>query len=201
MRASWRNLAIPLTAAFVLTVSIGCSGSGPDEAVTATETPGPEKPAENITRDASIYAAVIEQLVKDHGRGQGKHPFKVILVVDGVVPRAERPTSPTDPEQPFRHDVADGIRFLSVLADLPPMEFIHDRESGIVGTSGGGQPGHARDGGAIISLGAITGESGRVEVATNIWVNGLSGRWLTYVVEHEEGVWEVTGTRGPVAIS
>jgi hypothetical protein len=201
MRRPWKSLAVPLAAAFALALAMGCSHSGPDEAVTTTETARPEKAAENLTRDASIYAAVIKQLVKDHGRGQGKRPFKVILVVDGVVPHAERPTNPTNPEQPFEHDVADGIRFLSVLADLPPIEFIPDRKSGIVGTSGGSQPGHAKDGGAIISLGAIDGAGAHVEVGSNIWVNGLSGWWLTYVVEHKADVWRVTGMTGPIAIS
>jgi hypothetical protein len=201
MRTSWRSLAVPLVAAFALGLPIGCSGSGPDQRVATTEIAGPEEPAENLTRDASIYAAVVKQLVKEHGRGQGKPPFKVIFVIDGVVPHAERPTDPTDPEQPFEHDVADGIRFLSVLADQPPIEFIPDRKSGVVGTSGGSQPGHAKDGGAVISLGAIEGTGARVEVGTSIWVNGLSGRWLTYVVEHKDDVWKVIGTTGPMAIS
>jgi hypothetical protein len=52
-----------------------------------------------------------------------------------------------------------------------------------------------------LSLGPIDGTGNRVEVANSLWINGLAGQWLTYVVEWRGGTWEVTGTTGPMAIS
>jgi hypothetical protein len=58
-----------------------------------------------------------------------------------------------------------------------------------------------KNGGVLISLGSIEPDGKRVEVETSLWINGLAGQWLTYVLEQKDGSWAVTGTTGPMAIS
>jgi hypothetical protein len=91
--------------------------------------------------------------------------------------------------------------FLAELGDLPPVEFVAARDDAVIGTSSGKRPGEVRHGGAIVTLGPIEGQGNRVEVGNSLWVNGLSGRWQTYVVVQHDTVWKVTGTTGPLAIS
>jgi hypothetical protein len=105
-----------------------------------------------------------------------------------------------DPQQPFGDQVKAGVRFLTALSELPPLEFVAEWKAAVVGTASG-RPGEARDAGALITLGPIEGGGKRVEVGNSLWVNGLWGRWQTYVVAQRGGVWKVTGTTGPIAIS
>jgi hypothetical protein len=172
--------------------------SGASGGTTSGGTPVKAEPG----REAFVYAAVIEGLV-DESRvdRRDKTPIKVLFVLDGVVPDAAKPTALNDPAEPFSHDVKDGIRFLAELGDLPPVEFVAARDDAVVGTNSGKRPGEARHGGAIITLGPIEGQGNRVEVGNSVWVNGLSGRWQTYVVVQHDNVWKVTGTTGPLAIS
>jgi hypothetical protein len=151
-------------------------------------------------RSAAIYTAVVRQLVtKDHTFGGADPGFKVVYVLDGVVVDAADPSkrpSAHDPKEPFSHDVKDGLRFLSTLAELPPVEFVAERDSVVTGTRSGSSPGHVKNGGVLISLGPIKGDANRVEVANSLWINGLAGQWLTYVVERGDGGWAVTGISG-----
>jgi hypothetical protein len=159
---------------------------------TSVGEPFPVRPG----RDAFIYGAVIERLVKGGTRERTDYRIKMIFVLDGVVAHAADPTKPYDPEQPFNHELKDGIRFLAALVDLPQTEFVADREAAFVGTGSG----RAR-GGVIVSLGPIEGAGNRVEVGASAWRIGLYGQWLTYVVEQKDGGWKVTGTTGPLVIS
>jgi hypothetical protein len=152
-------------------------------------------------RDALIYAATLERLVRASSTGQGDPPFNLIFVLDGVVPHAAEPTAQEDPEEPFSQVLKDDLQRLATRRELPPLEFVPTRESAVVGTDSGKEPGQARDGGAVVSLGAIEGSGQRVEVETSLWVNGLWGTWQTYVVAEKGGAWKVTGTTGPTAIS
>jgi hypothetical protein len=152
-----------------------------------------------------IYAAVIRQLVtRDHTFGGADPGFRVIYVLDGVVEGAEDPEKPVDehdPERPFSHDLKDAMRSLSALAGVPPIEFVAERGSVVVGEDSGKRPGHVKAGGVLISLGPIEGAGDRVEVGNSLWINGQAGQWLTYVVEYRKGVWHLTGTTGQMAIS
>jgi hypothetical protein len=126
-----------------------------------------------------------------------------VYVLDGVVVDAADPSKPPsahDPKEPFSHDVKDGVRFLSTLAELPPVEFVASRHSVVAGASAS-SPGEVKNGGVLISLGSIEPDGKRVEVETSLWINGLAGQWLTYVLEQKDGSWAVTGTTGPTAIS
>jgi hypothetical protein len=206
MRASVLDRwGILVAATLGLAVSVGCGG-GSDES--QQPTPGArdsrEPAAKSSNRSAAIYAAVVRQLVtKDHTFGGADPGFKVVYVLDGVVVDAADPSKPPsahDPKEPFSHDVKDGVRFLSTLADLPPVEFVASRHSVVAGASAS-SPGEVKNGGVLISLGSIEPDGKRVEVETSLWINGLAGQWLTYVLEQKDGSWAVTGTTGPTAIS
>jgi hypothetical protein len=118
------------------------------------------EPAATNNRSAAIYAAIIRQLVrKDHTFGGADPGFKIVYVLDGVVVDAADPSKPTnshDPSTPFPHDVKDGVRFLSTVADLPPVEFVAERESVVTGTHGGRSPGRIRHNGVLISSGRLS---------------------------------------------
>ena len=187
----------------------GSELAGPDKGPTdpvaaasnaSTETSGSSaKPAS--TEGAFIYAAVIERLVKEARSDGSDSPFKVLFILDGVVPNAANPTIQAAHVEPFSHDMKDGIKLVTALGELPPIEFVTERESAVVGTKSGRQPGRARDGGALISLGPVEKPDQRVEVSSSLWVNGLWGRWQTYVLDERDGVWKVAGVTGPIAIS
>lgn len=207
MRASAfvKRWGILVAATLALAVLVGCGG-GSDESQEPTPgaTDSGESAADSINRSAAIYAAVVRQLVtKDHTFGGADPGFKVVYVLDGVVVDAADPSkSPNahDPKEPFSHDVKDRVRFLSTLAELPSVEFVASRHSVVAGASSS-SPGQVKNGGVLISLGPIESDGKRVEVETSLWINGLAGQWLTYVLEQKDGSWAVTGTTGPLAIS
>jgi hypothetical protein len=193
-------------ATLALTAVPACGGEseqsqGRTPAGTDSGEPGPVEPE----RNAAIYAAVVRQLVtKDHTFGGRDPGFKIVYVLDGVVEDAADPLKPVntyDPQEPFPRDVKEGVRFLAKSADLPPIEFVAERDSVVAGKRPGADPGHVKNDGVLISLGPIEPTGRRVEVATSLWINGLAGQWLTYVLAQKGGTWMVTGTSGPMAIS
>jgi hypothetical protein len=198
--------------AFAVAVALaGCSPGGSEPAerdgVSTVEGDGrPDELAEHgqttateTQRDAYVYAAVIERLVKDERASGGPH---VIFVLDGPVAGAADPTTFIEqPPEPFGHDLKDGVIFLAELAELPPIEFVDSRNAAIVGTASGTKPGRVKQDGALVTLGPVVGSGNRVQVANSIWRNGLSGRWQTFLLAHERQAWKVTGTTGPLAIS
>jgi hypothetical protein len=126
----------------------------------------------------------------------------VVYVMDGVVAGAGKidgNVEESDPAQPFSDEVKAGL--LSGLADLPPIEFVSERSSVLVGTNSGTAPGNVKNKGVLISLGPIEGSGTKVEVGNSLWISGLAGQWLTYVLQARDGAWKVVGTTGPVAIS
>jgi hypothetical protein len=189
-----------VAAALALAVPLGCGGGSDESHPTPGATDSGEPAVKSSNRSAAIYTAVVRQLVtKDHTFGGADPGFKVVYVLDGVVVDAADPSkrpSAHDPKEPFSHDVKDGLRFLSTLAELPPVEFVAERDSVVTGTRSGSSPGHVKNGGVLISLGPIKGDANRVEVANSLWINGLAGQWLTYVVERGDGGWAVTGISG-----
>jgi hypothetical protein len=179
-----------------------------------TETGGAPTPAGHMApragdsdpatqRAAAIYASVIRRFVtRDHPFGGADPGFQVVYVLDGPVVRAGDPMAPigaTRPATPFDSAEQDAIR--RALADLPPIEFVSRRASVIVGANGGKAPGSVKGRGVLLTLGPIRGGEGKVRVAASLWLSGLAGRWLTYVVQQRGERWTVTGTTGPITIS
>ena len=140
--------------------------------------------------------------MSDLNLGSADPRFKVIYVLDGAVPGAADPGkagTEAVPRQPFSEATKTAIE--SALTDLPPITYVHRRSAVVEGTDAGQSPGHVANGGVLVTLGRVEGAGKEVVVQSSLWISGLAGTWLTYVVALEQGVWRVTDTRGPVAIS
>jgi hypothetical protein len=155
------------------------------------------------SRSVGIYSSVIRQLVtKDHTFGQGDRCFKVVYILDGPVEGAEdsmKTTAEYEPASPFGKDVKAALK--ERLAGLPPIVFVRDRASAIAGDNAGSLPGHVVNDGVLLTLGPISGGARRVEVGSNLWIDGRAGLWITYVFKLRGGEWKATGTTSTVAIS
>jgi hypothetical protein len=183
-------------AALLLCLAVSMAGCGR----TATSTPGDpgpdDKPA--IERMIGIYSAVIRRLVTvDHTFGSERFPFDRVFIVDGVAPDVGPSVAvPASTVKTFSPEVRAGI--LAELADLPPVEFVSDPDSVVVGKSGCAR---VTGNGVLITLGPITGGEDRVTVPNSLFFACLGGQWLSYVLEREDGDWRVVGTKGPLLIS
>jgi hypothetical protein len=177
------------------------SCEGPREKSTPSGEASKVSPAESgqsrIDRSVAIYSAVIRRLVtRDHTFGKAKSPFEHVYVVNGVVQNAGHVTKEGEPGKPFSRDVMESIR--AELRDLPPLDFVADRDAVLLGKYGAGG---VKNQGVVISLGPIQPTSDRVELENNLWCGSTCGQWLTYVLERQDGKWRITGTEGPYAIS
>lgn len=56
-------------------------------------------------------------------------------------------------------------------------------------------------GSAIIGVGDVAYDDAGALIPVSLWCGGLCGTWFTWRAESIAGVWEITGTEGPVAIS
>lgn len=178
-------------------VVASCAGPFPD-----ARTPGGEAGESDVGdtehRTVEIYAVVVRRLVtKDHTFGDAPSPFKHVYILDGAVRNASDPTTAdSKPQEPFSEGIKRGLR--DKLADLPRIAFISDPDVVRVDDQGIGE---VKNEGVIITLGPIVGDGNNVEVPNALWCGSLCGQWLTYVVEHQGGDWEISGTTGPTAIS
>jgi hypothetical protein len=183
----------------LLLVTAGCEGPRrePPRAGGAPEVSPAEAGQSRIDRTVAIYSAVIRRLViKDHTFGRAKSPFKHVYVVNGAVEKAGHVTKEGEPGSPFSRQVREGIR--RELRDLPPLDFVGDRDSVVLGKYFDGE---VMNQGVVISLGPIPAGVRKVEVENNLWCGSTCGQWLTYVLESQDDRWRVTGTEGPYAIS
>jgi hypothetical protein len=167
----------------------------PEAGTTTVAASGNQPDAE---RAAAVYAAVIRRLMtKDHTFGGGEAPFDRIFVVDGAVKRAGNPAGlPAAAVERFDPDVRAAIE--RRLTDLPPLEFVSDPDSVIVGRK---RCAHVKGNGVLMTLGPISGGSARVTVPNGMFFACLGGQWLTYVLKGEGGHWRVVGTKGATVIS
>jgi hypothetical protein len=209
-----RLLVILVGVAFALAA---CEGSPSDQQsesggeVIATETrPGGQvvdteaMPAEiavagreRVERTIGIYSAVVRQLVtKDHTFGGGPAPFERVFIVDGAVPRANDPGLSREAPRSFEPEVRAGI--LEELADLPPVEFVSDPDSVVVGRR---NCAHVRRNGVLITLGPIEGGKDKATVPNGLYFACLGGQWLTYELGRANEGWRVTAMKGPYIIS
>jgi hypothetical protein len=192
---------------FIAAVATACSGgeSQPEDAVATTASVDESgQVVEETNRDANIYAAVVRRLVQKDNTFGSDPEFKIVYVIHGPVQDAsdpEKPVTEYEPEGAFSHDIQDGVRLLSTLHGLPPIEFVAERNSVVVGEHGGSRPGRVKNHGVLIAMGPIEATGKTVEVEASLWINGLAGQWLTYVLAETNGVWKVTGTTGTMAIS
>jgi hypothetical protein len=158
--------------------------------------------ADHVERNASIYAAVIRELVtRDRTLGSDDSGLRVVFVLDGAVPGAANPNlvgHARKPEQPFTYALKRKLE--KKLSDLPPLRFVQTRRAAIRIESSS-SPGEVIPGGVLISLGPVIGGSNRVRVGNSLWLSGKAGLWLTYVVTRRANGWQIKGTTGPMTIS
>ena len=185
--------------ALALTACDRSSESGP---TTETGRPTTETGSPTVEPDArtvAVYSAVVRQLVtEDHTFGDAESPFEGVFIdvrIDGGA---------GDPDVPGGH-ASTGTRLsaeeqaaiLRELADLPPVKFVEDPDSVIVGKN---RCTHVKGNGVLVTLGPISGGSERVTVPNDMFFACLGGQWLTYVLEQADGDWHVTGIKGPIGI-
>jgi hypothetical protein len=187
-------------ALFVFLAAVGC---GATDSVETAASPPEGTAASADQRNAAIYRAVIRQiLMKDGTFGSTPTRVKVVYVLNRPIEGAADPevqqTSGSSPEA-FSETLKTAIR--ARMAELPPVKFGPTRNPVVVGDKAGSSPGHVKAGGVLITLGPIVGDEGKVRVANSWWMNGLSGQWLTYVLDRQGAEWKVTGISGPIAIS
>lgn len=191
--------------AFVsLQVALGCACFTPPVAEVPTSTPGPaptDTPAAppGLTDDdrAAIYAAVVRQLYTvDHTFGEPPN-FPVLYLVwvtddsAGDI-GADDPAPQVIPEH-IRAEVVAGLTDLPAELVWVGSFYAVPRE---------GEWGAVAGGGAAVTLGNIDPqEDGTVHVPASLYIAPLAATGLTYVLEQVEGVWQVTGTTGPMWIS
>ena len=187
-----KPIAVALAAITLLTA--GCTK-------TADPVAGGEKGVETDAeqRTIDIYAAIIRRLVtKDHTFGTGPSPFERVYVVDGVAADVGDRTAVTPATvEPFSPTVRAGI--LAELRDLPPVEFVSDPASVVTGEK---RCARVFGKGALITVGAISGDGEKVSVPSDLFFSCLGALRLNYVLERAaHGGWQVVGTKGPVVIS
>lgn len=175
------------------------------EAVPRASTPAATPSAgevENVRADpprrAEIYAAVIRQLVTvDHTFGNAQPRFRVVYVVDGVVPGAGSALRDFfTPARPFGEDVTAGIR-QQLEGKVPPIRFVADGEDALRRPI---RAGAVRNRGVIISLGPIERKNDLVRVPNMLWCDAKCAQWRTYVLAEKGGRWVITRS-GPASIS
>lgn len=185
------------------TIVSGCSGeqrASRPEAGSRAESERPSGKADGDQREASIYAAVIRQLVlEDHTFGGEPSPFERVFVIDGVVDGADDPLAGPHQTAQKAFDAGTRVQIARDLKDLPPLQFVSESRSVIAETKGCAR---VKGGGVVISLGPISkGTAATVTVANGLFFACLGGQWLTYVLKPVAGDWRVVGTTGPIAIS
>lgn len=181
---------IAVLVAVAALVAAGCTGTP-----AAFDKGGEGAPTGTEKRMIDVYAAIIRQLVtEDHTFGSGPSPFDRVYVLDGVATGSDATRWET--AQPFSPAVRAGI--LEALRDLPPVEFVSDPDSVVIGEK---RCAHVKGNGALITLGPISGGAEKVKVPSDLFFACLGGLWLTYVLEPADGGWQVVGTTGGIAIS
>lgn len=151
-------------------------------------TSGEAAPVDGV---AEIMAAALHQLVTVDNTFGGGDVFDLHLVLDHTDPSAgdglgaERPL--TDGEMAAITETLDPrgeVMFIENADDW--------RTDDLMPT---------KDGSVILGVGEPEIDGSTARVGVSLWCGGLCGTWFTYSVEKIEGIWQVTGIDGPVAIS
>ncbi|WP_407440848.1 hypothetical protein [Rhodococcus sp. (in: high G+C Gram-positive bacteria)] len=124
-------------------------------------------------------------------------PVGYVYLVDGPASRSSEMFIISDGPQ-FDADLKSEIT--AQAADLPPVEFVADLQlrarparQGLTGVDNDG---------IIVGLSPVRRQDdGTVHVGAGLWCGIDCGLGLTYVLDHADGQWAVTGTTGPVSIS
>ncbi|MEA2499048.1 MAG: hypothetical protein QOH26_1453 [Actinomycetota bacterium] len=181
-----------LAVGVALLIFVSCTDEAPNVSQpTTTTSAGADTEATGADRrTAEIYAAIIMTLRRE------ANPSPIVYVLDRADPGAARPTrrKPT-----HKSPISEAVQEAAV-EELPRLEltFVRHGDDVLVEKRRCTQ---VKKGGSLVTLGLIPHGGETVEVAASSFTACLSALWVTYVVKHRDGGWEVTGTTGPVAIS
>lgn len=179
-------------AAVVLCLALPLAGCGGDGA----STPAAATTATPRDDSAEVMAAAVKRLItRDHTFGEGAHRFAEYLIQDHIDPAAGAPDTPaTEAGRPLT--AGERAAIAGVVAPFGPYRFIADADAW-----------RTRDlrptvpGAVILGVGEPVIDDDTALAPVSLWCSGLCGTWLSYRVARVGGVWKVTGTEGPVAIS
>lgn len=194
-----RTLVIVLAAGVLAAAAVATTGcarrpaAGDSSARQATAREGSAR-----VLQTAIYAPVLSRYLGTPAENSFPgHVFKTVYVLDHAFPNAGNPVSKH--EQGTLIAPSTQRQITAALAGIGHVAFIADQRT-VVETADGCM--HVKDGGILITLGTLNGDSHRVKVAVGGFVTCLGATWLTYVVQNQPGSgWRVTGTTGPIAIS
>ena len=192
MRSRLGRIAAGLTAGLVLITAAGCAR----QAMAGDPAPsGPGSAGED--RDGAVYTQVLRRYLSTPGENSfPERTFRHVYVLDQAMPDSGDPQARPVAGEPI--PAATQRAVAGALADVGPVTFVADRESVLVMRDGCAA---VKDGGILVTLGPVDGDGDRVEVGVYGFVACLGATWLTYVVRHTAGGWQVTGTTGTMGIS
>ena len=147
--------------------------------------------------EAKIYAAVIRQLYEvDHTLGSSAPDFPVVYLVYYTDDGVGDPSGPQSDSRILAESLLTAIT--DKLDDIPAEIFwVNDRKA--VPLENGGR---VKDSGVIITIGNIhPGENETVLVSASIYIANLAAGGQTYIIERQDGVWQVIGNTGVQWIS
>lgn len=171
--------------------------------VAACGSPGPaDLQSEDVNSGELMALALTELVTEDHTFGEGPPPFTEYLIEVNTVP-ISMPSSPDQPDSVEKS--SDSTRLLTeeertaieaAISEYGTVRWIEDPDEWRTDEL---QP--VNDGKAILGVDAPILDDQGALVPVSLWCGGLCGTWFTYRLEQIEGVWEVTGIEGPMAIS
>lgn len=153
-------------------------------------------PTMELEDRADIYAAVIRRLyTSDHSFGSDQPDFPnlyLIYVTDDRTGADMRvPAAPRLLTDPLRGAIEER------LSELPAKVYWVSSfgEVPLVDNSS------VKGGGAVINVGNIHEQDGAVQVSGSIYVANLAASGRTYILEEQDGAWQITGDTGVIWIS
>jgi hypothetical protein len=174
----------------------GCARQPEVTAVPPAQTPLADWPAG--VKETEVYVQVLRRYLGTPNENSfPDRTFETVYVLDQAYPDAGDPQGKHEPGAPIGPDTQR--RLTAALTGVAHLGFITDRTAVIETRNGCAQ---VKNGGILITLGAVNGDYHEVQVGINGFVACLGATWLTYVVRNEPGSgWRVTGTTGAMAIS
>ena len=164
--------------------------------------PSPAGDLPSESESAEMMAAALRQLVtEDHTFGEGPPPFTEYLVEEQTVDNS----AVTSPEERDEDEVVESRRLTDqeraavgdAISEYGPVRWVADPDEWRTEDL---QP--EIEGSVILGVGIPRLDGDDALVPVSLWCGGTCGTWLTYRLEVDEsGMWRVTGTEGPIAIS
>lgn len=188
MRVSLNRIArtlilVALALSVVIVASSLVSGCGTEAALSADD-------------QAAIYEQVVRQLCgpDDTFGGQLNPPLAYIITStdDSSLDSGPMTSTSTKLSESMQEAISERLEDATFSVEWVDSDDVVERNP----------DGSVANGGVILTLGNLNQRSdGSVTVSGKIYIANLAAGWQTYVVENVDGVWQITGTDGPVQIS